>query len=199
MEPSSEPVPLDLPTSIRGSCRCGKCIYISSTLPLSITLCHCVECRKASGSPFLSFGLFHNTALQWLSSHPNTDPPIATTLSHVRVQGTPIAVRGACGECGSPLFMKYHCRPDATSVVMGIVDDGSVVGSMPKPKEHIFLKERAQWFDVQQDDRMARHEGFNEAFQKRLREWILKGCIRREDAIESRSGRVIHASASPKL
>ena len=77
--------------------------------------------------------------------------------------------------------MKYHCRPDGTSVAIGTVDDGTVVGSMVKPIEHIFLKEKAAWWSVSGDDGMARHEGFDEPFQRRLKEWAAKGSPQRAD------------------
>lgn len=77
--------------------------------------------------------------------------------------------------------MKYHCRPDGISVVMGIVDDSTVVGSIVKPKEHIFLGERAKWWNLADDDGLARHEGFNLPFQSRLQAWYAEGCPRRAD------------------
>ena len=82
--------------------------------------------------------------------------------------------------------MKYHCRPDGTSVVMGIVDDASVVGDMPHAKEHIFLKEKAEWWRVPDDDGLARHEAFNESFQNRLKDWVAKGCPNRTDTPKPR-------------
>ena len=94
--------------------------------------------------------------MHWSSA--DGDPPIRITPSHLRVENTPIAVRGSCNVCGSPLFMKYHCRPDATSVVMGIMDDATVVGSMPAPKEHIFWGEKAAWFKIGGNDGLAKHE-----------------------------------------
>lgn len=77
--------------------------------------------------------------------------------------------------------MKYHCRPDATSVVMGIVNDEDTVGIIVKPKEHIFLHEKALWWSTTEDDGLARHGGFNEEFQRRLKEWVAAGAPQRAD------------------
>ena len=77
--------------------------------------------------------------------------------------------------------MKYHCRPDGISVVMGIVNDEDVVGTFAKPKDHIFLDEKALWWNTTEDDGLARHGGFNEEFQKRLKEWVAAGCPQRMD------------------
>ncbi|KAL8814860.1 MAG: hypothetical protein Q9223_005952 [Gallowayella weberi] len=180
MEPTCEPTSPPKAAVISGSCVCGKVTYQSSTLPLSVTLCHCVQCRKVSGAPFLTFGLFHNTALNW--SSPSFDgPPIKLTASPATKWGPSMAVRGSCGSCGSPLFMKYHCRPDGTSVVMGIVDDASVTGKIARPKEHIFLTERATWWTLAECDGLARHDEFNHGFQARLKAWNVAGCPKRSD------------------
>ena len=181
MNPTSEPTAPPPPAVLSGTCACGKVAYQSSTLPISITLCHCIECRKASGAPFLAFGLFHNTALQWSTLSLNSDLPLKIKASPISEQGASIAVRGSCGDCGSPLFMKYHCRPDGISVVMGIMDDAGVTGRIVRPKEHIFLGEKARWWDLADDDGMARHEGFTQSFQDRLRAWYAQGCPSRAD------------------
>ena len=181
MEPTSDPASPPPPSVLSGTCACGQVMYESSTLPISVTLCHCIECRKASGAPFLTFGLFHNTALKWSAPSLDGDLPIKITASPVSEQGVSMAVRGSCGNCGSPLFMKYHCRPDGISVVMGIVDDSKVVGSIVKPKEHIFVGEKAKWWELDGDDGLVRHEGFNQPFQDRLKAWYAQGCPRRAD------------------
>lgn len=77
--------------------------------------------------------------------------------------------------------MKYHCQPDITHVNMGSVDDGSVVGHIVRPKEHIFLRDKAVWWEVRQDDGLEHHEGYDEPFQRRLKEWEAGGRERRSD------------------
>lgn len=69
MESTAETVAANSPSVIRGSCACGQVVFHSSTLPISITLYHYTQYRKTYGSPFLSFGLFHNSALQWSSTY----------------------------------------------------------------------------------------------------------------------------------
>ena len=181
MEPTENTIPPGKTPVLHGSCACGQCIVSACTLPISVTLCHCIACRKVSGAPFLCFGRFHNDALEWSSSPLGSDAPIKETPSRRLIQGCPIAIRGSCGKCGSPLFMKYHCRPDGTSIAMGIVDNPGVIGKMPQPTAHIFLKEKAEWWSLPDNDGLARYDSFDEAYEKRFEEWISKGCIRRSD------------------
>ncbi len=60
------------------------------------------------------------------------------------------------GSCDSQLFTKYHCEPDSTYVVMGIVDDGKVVGSIVKPEEYIILGEKARWWNLAKYERFSK-------------------------------------------
>ena len=56
-----------------------------------------------------------------------------------------------------------------------------MVGEFARPKEHIFLREKAGWWEVKQDDGLEHHEWFNESFQRRLKEWETRGRERRLD------------------
>ncbi|KAI1455327.1 Mss4-like protein [Annulohypoxylon moriforme] len=184
MDPTPKPLSTGpLPVVLRGSCLCGTVRLESKMLPESITLCHCVECRKASSNPFLAFGLFHNDYIQWSIASSSGTKPLHGDLSEgiKLTYYSDIAVRGWCHRCGTPLFMKYHCRPDGTSITMGLVDDRNVVGQMPKIKEHIFLDEKVAWWDIPSDDGTSRHEGFNEYFTRRLKDWSAKGRPQRLD------------------
>jgi hypothetical protein len=188
MEPTPRPDCEDSSAVVlRGSCLCGMIRLESRMLPESVTICHCVECRKAAGNPFLTFGLFHNDYIQWSVSTASDPKAGENLLGHNLTEGirltyySPAAVRGSCPRCGTPLFMKYHCRPDGTSITMGLVDDASLVGRIPPVKEHIFLGEKSTWWDVPPDHGSARHTGFNEPFMRRLREWYTRGRPQRLD------------------
>ena len=77
--------------------------------------------------------------------------------------------------------MKYSCGPQYTSVAMGIVNDDSLKGNLPKPKEHIFLKEKASWWELDNRDGLLRHETFDERFGNIMRKWEDDGCVKRND------------------
>ena len=77
--------------------------------------------------------------------------------------------------------MKYHCQPNDTDVTLGSVDEGSVVGDMVRPQSQIFLKEKAKWWEIRDCDGKELYEGFDVAFQERLKQWEEEGSKRRED------------------
>lgn len=79
--------------------------------------------------------------------------------------------------------MKYHCRPDGTSVNMGILDNEGTRDTMPQPKEHIFLAEKSTWWRVD-DAGVNKHAGFPMSFQNRLADWEQRGKPTRKDVAE---------------
>ncbi|KAI1738159.1 Mss4-like protein [Xylaria scruposa] len=184
MDPTPKPPSQgSCPVILRGSCLCGMIRFESKMLPESITICHCRECRKASGNPFLTFGLFHNDYIQWfIASSSGTKNLLGGLTEGIKLTYySDVAIRGWCPRCGTPLFMKYHCRPDGTSITMGLVDNEHIIGSLPAVKEHIFLGDKAAWWDVSSDDGAAQYHGFNESFTRRLQDWSSRGRPQRLD------------------
>lgn len=66
--------------------------------------------------------------------------------------------------------MMYKVQPDKISIAAGSIDEESVKGVLVKPSEHIFLGEKAGWFEVGNDG-LKRFEGFPEGFEGRLESW----------------------------
>ena len=165
---------------LTGSCQCGEVKLSSTALPLWITFCHCKQCRKMTGGPFMSCGQFENSSISWTGKTTESGPPFRTRPSHITKSGAPIGYRGSCNHCGSPLWMKYSCEPQHTSVAMGIVDDESVKGELPKPKGHIFLGEKASWWEMA-DDGLERWELYTKDFPQIMNKWEEDGCPKRKD------------------
>jgi hypothetical protein len=76
---------------IEGGCLCGEVRYSLSKPALQTSLCHCEDCRKASGAHAVAWTFFHSGALEWTKGKPKT------ILFAQRE-------RSFCGECGTPLM-----------------------------------------------------------------------------------------------
>ncbi|WP_312136904.1 GFA family protein [Brevundimonas sp.] len=76
---------------ISGGCHCGAIRYEMDTDVQHHTLCHCTDCRKASGSPAASWALVRNDQIQITG----------TPKSYASSEG---AQRMFCGDCGTSLF-----------------------------------------------------------------------------------------------
>lgn len=70
--------------------------------------------------------------------------------------------------------MRLHSlvRPEFASIVVGSIDEKSVKGELKKPTEHIFLEEKAGWYDLPEDG-LGRFQRFNNAeSDKRINAWV---------------------------
>ena len=101
--PTPGDVPLDPPQMVRvGGCLCGAVRYEVRGAPKVVGLCHCADCRKATGGYALHYA-------DW--------PKSAVTLTG-RLQTH--AGRSFCPECGSRVA---HFNPHHTEVLLGTLDD----------------------------------------------------------------------------
>lgn len=74
-----------------GQCHCGAIRYETSSDPVYHAVCHCSDCRRATGAPLVSWALFPEGA--------------------VTIEGAPAVYQSSengrrhfCGACGSSLF-----------------------------------------------------------------------------------------------
>jgi hypothetical protein len=105
-----------------GSCLCGKVTYKVNGPPLRTGLCHCSDCRKESGSSFVSFGIWPGQAFE--------------TFGEVRYYDG----RGFCPECGSRLFNQID--EDGVEIRIGSLD---MAPTDLEPEYEIWVKRRENW------------------------------------------------------
>ena len=86
---------------ISGGCVCGKVRFKASGQPLRVGLCHCLDCRKHSGSLFSALAIF--------------------PMKAVVIEGETRDHRGRhfCPDCGSSLF---GISDDEIEITLGSLD-----------------------------------------------------------------------------
>ena len=84
-----------------GGCLCGAVRFVATGQPYRVGLCHCLDCRKHTGSLFHALAMFPQDA--------------------VTVEGQTRAFRGRhfCQECGSSVF---GCSDDEIEIALGALD-----------------------------------------------------------------------------
>ena len=147
--------------AIKGSCACGHVKYTANEMPDYLCHCHCQECRKTAGSPYVTWAGLRADSLTW-----STQPDFWNSSK--------IATRSYCSNCGSNMSMQYHCQPNRISVTAGSIDQSLV--PLPKPTEHIFLCEKAAWFDLPEDG-LKRIDDFDTPFKYKLEAWSKEHAI----------------------
>ena len=122
---------------IHGGCLCGAVRYAVNGSFENFFLCHCVHCRKGTGSSHAA-NLFSRTAeLEWLSGQ-----------SHITVYKLPNTrhVKSFCATCGSAVPNQQQNG----SVL--VVPAGSLDTDVPiRPQGHLFMDSRANWDEDLED------------------------------------------------
>lgn len=114
---------------IKGGCNCGAIRYEMAKEVMHHTLCHCTNCRKATGAPAVSWALVRNDQ-------------ISITGTPVAYESSPGTYRSFCGACGTSLFYTNQAIfPDMTDVQSATLDDPNALTLMAQ----IQTAERVGW------------------------------------------------------
>ena len=107
-------------TLYTGGCLCGAVRFEARAEPYRVGICHCLDCRKHSGSVFGAFAIF---------------PAEAVTIS-----GDAAAYRGRyfCPSCGSSIFGRSG---DEVEVCLGSLDSPNQL----RPTYESWMRRREDW------------------------------------------------------
>lgn len=119
---------------LKGGCLCGRVTYEAQGEPLMVGHCHCVDCRKTSGTG-------HGTH-------------VALTERSVRIDGETTAYRRAadsgnivtrhfCPACGSPVHSTNDAMPGMVFLRASSLDDPDAV-----TPQMVVYKSRAPKWDL---------------------------------------------------
>lgn len=94
--------------TMTGGCQCGQVRYAVEVDDLDAYLCHCRMCQRATGGVAAALKTVAAEALRW-EGEPD------------RYRSSPIARRGFCGRCGTPLTYEGDGR-DRLDLTVGSFD-----------------------------------------------------------------------------
>jgi heme-degrading monooxygenase HmoA len=123
-----------------GGCACGNVRYRVRGRPRFATLCHCADCRRASGASPVAWAVFRGTEVEWLTSRPKE------RASSDR------AFRSFCPDCGAQIAFRYIAYPDFVDLTVASLDDPNLV----PPRDHIWTQSKLDWVHLR--DELPRHE-----------------------------------------
>ncbi|MGD9744630.1 MAG: GFA family protein [Hyphomicrobium sp.] len=129
-----------------GGCLCGALRYRISAPPLLADICHCVQCRKQSGAPYLPWIAVAAAEFAWIKGKP------------ARFESSPGNYRHFCADCGSPVVMTGGLEPDKYGVTIGSLDEPN---RFP-PTVEAFTVRRLAWLHPMPG--LAQHERGNPDF-----------------------------------
>lgn len=112
-----------------GGCLCGRIRYRVTGEPIAATLCHCGDCRRASGGTNVAWAVFDRDRFEWLAGKPQD------------YESSPGIHWLFCGECGSSVGYRRAERADHIDITAGTLDQPD---SFP-PDVEIWVKEKIGW------------------------------------------------------
>ncbi|KAH7173144.1 Mss4-like protein [Fusarium flagelliforme] len=118
-----------------GHCLCGGVKVEVSGDPVAVVLCHCLDCRKTSGSTH---------GLNWVvpGDLVQLKGP-SKTFTKLSKAGNPVT-NTFCPTCGTTMFRYGPAAPGIKFVKAGIFDDPELLATI-KPQGEIFVSRRPVW------------------------------------------------------
>jgi hypothetical protein len=118
---------------VTGGCQCGRIRYAVVIEDDDAYLCHCRMCQRATGGVSIAFKSVKIADVTWITREPE------------RYQSSPIAHRGHCRECGTPLTFEFLEPGENMDLTVGSFDaPGRFV-----PKHHFAVESMHEaWIDT---------------------------------------------------
>lgn len=121
--------------NITGGCLCGKVRYSAGVDPTFTAVCHCRNCRKASGSAF--------------SIVVGVPPASLSVQGELKTFGDKgdsgkAILRRFCPDCGSAVLDEAEVMPGVVMVQVGTLDDPGWV----KPTMQIYCDSAQPWVQL---------------------------------------------------
>jgi hypothetical protein len=117
-----------------GQCACGAIKFAFDTDPSFVAVCHCLDCKKASGGEAATFFGVPESDFTLISGAPKA--------FHYVAQSGKGLDRNFCPECGARVFStNLDSFPGAVFATLGSLDDPQAI----KPMLEMFTKRRLSW------------------------------------------------------
>jgi hypothetical protein len=113
---------------ICGGCLCGSVRYDASGEPYNITHCHCSDCRRSSGAPFVTWASFRRSDFRFTRGQP-------------RELQWAERLRSFCSRCGTPLTFMTEANANEIDVTVCSFDHPEKT----VPTDHTWVDDRLPW------------------------------------------------------
>jgi hypothetical protein len=112
--------------SLQGGCACGRLTVRVEGEPDRVGLCHCMTCRKVSGSPFGAFAIY---------------PADRVTIEGAAQSWADDTQRFFCPTCGSRVFSRTD---DEIEIGLGAFDEPNLFA----PTYELWVVRREHWLET---------------------------------------------------
>ena len=132
----------------QGGCHCGAVRYETHRAPERHSICHCTDCRRASGAPLVAWALYAAGDVKVIKG----TPKVHASSEHGR--------RHFCPDCGTGLFYTNDVIfKDQVDVQSATLDDPDAITA---PAVQVQVAERIGWMtDAHRYSEFARYPGMD--------------------------------------
>jgi hypothetical protein len=122
----------------RATCQCGQLSVECAGDPVRVSVCHCLNCQKRSGSSFAAQARF---------------PVEQVSIAGVSHQWTRISDEGNkatfhfCPDCGSNLYYRHEQDKGVIAVAVGAFADPD----FPDPVYSVYEERKHRWVEITGD------------------------------------------------
>lgn len=114
------------------ACACGQLRAICAGEPASVSLCHCLECQRRTGSTFGVAAFFRRQDVDISGA--------ASRYARPSDSGFEV-VHSFCPTCGGTVFWEPARKPDMIAVAVGAFADPD----FPAPTKGVYQQHRHPW------------------------------------------------------
>ncbi|HEY0107446.1 MAG TPA: GFA family protein [Rhizomicrobium sp.] len=117
------------------SCSCGGLRVTCEGEPMRVSMCHCTECQRRTGSTY-------GAQARWPRERVTIEGP-STEYVRVADSGNK-AMFHFCPACGTTVWYRLETQPDVVAVALGAFADKD----FPAPKFSVYEDRRHPWVSV---------------------------------------------------
>lgn len=125
--------------SRRASCTCGQLQLTCEGEPVRISICHCLDCQRRTGSVFGTQARFPRDQVSAIEGQATAFTRVADSGGHVTSH--------FCPHCGSTVYLTLEALPGFVAVAVGAFADPG----FPPPRHSIYEARRHPWVALVDD------------------------------------------------
>jgi hypothetical protein len=114
-----------------GGCVCGGTRYVLKSRPFALVDCHCIDCRRSAGAPYVTWGSVSREDLVVTKGEPRT-------ISYEN------RIRSFAACCGTHLFFEDAKDSEAIDVTIASLDDPAPFAT----EKVIWLEDKLPWVRI---------------------------------------------------
>jgi hypothetical protein len=118
------------------TCHCGEMVVVCSGEPRKISMCHCADCQRRTGSAF-------SVALFFPRSQVNLEGCSPGYFERGSASGYPVKFC-FCRRCGSNVYWEASRMPDLVAVALGAFADKDFAA----PVQSVWTKDKHHWLSL---------------------------------------------------